>query len=145
MVFGIGIDMPWVVNIFVSSWSVFVFPISNSKASYWKETKYIFESTTYSAQDIRIHSKRRNLWAATCSGSSLLKIIFARYLYAQKGNGFLPYIAARPSCFLSFTASLLVPFLYNKSCVHRSLLVFLCQCHIQGRYGFCWNKNWAVG
>ena len=94
---------------------------------------------------IRFHSKRRNVWAVTCSGSSPSKKFFARCLYARKGNGFLPSVAARPSWFLSFTASLLVPFLYDESCVHSSLLVFLCQCHIQGRDGFRWNENWAVG
>ena len=116
--------MPWVVNIFCTFLVRFCFVNIKQQSIRLKKTKSIFESTTYSAQDIRFHSKRRNIWAATCSGSSLSKIIFARYLYAGKGNGFLPSIAARPSCLLSFTASLLVPFFYDKSCVHSFLLVF---------------------
>ena len=141
----IGIDMPWVVNTFCTFLVRLFLPISNIKASCWKETKYIFESTIYPAQYIKFNSKGRNVWAVTCSGSSPSKRIFARYLYALKGNGFLTSIAASSSCFLSYTASLLVPFFYNINCVHRSLLVFLCQCHIQGRDGFIWNENWAVG
>ena len=68
--------------------------------------------------------KKRNLWAATFSGSSLSKRIFARCLYAWKSNSFLTYVASRPIYFLSFAASVLAPFWYEESCIHSSLLVF---------------------
>ena len=74
----VGVDMPGVVDIFVPSWSVLVFPMSNRRASFSKYTKSIFESTTYSERDIRFHSIRRNVCAGTCSGDALVKRIFAR-------------------------------------------------------------------